>query len=256
MRSKNLLGLHAARRKYKDNKQKVLQFLRQEKYSTSSILMKLLQLEYRSSICKVLRKMMAENLVKKHKWTGTIILWGITSNGLHHASDFQEQIMDWSYFEPSKIKDITLRHQLDVQQVHAACILKNINFTVGRLLGSREAQDKIPDGVFDIYNKKIALEVERHIKSKRRYDAILYDYLKAIDSSKYNHVLYVSPDEKTRDRVKKAFFSLKQITMYAGGRRQMLTINPELHLIYFDFISLQEVDMYLLRLQKILKNSL
>ena len=87
----------------------------------------------------------------------------------------------------------------------------------------------------------MALEVERHIKSKRRYDAVIYNYLKLIKAGKYDSVLYVSDDDSMAQRVKKAITSLKSITMTVNGRKQKLLLKPEVHFSYFDFVGIEQV---------------
>ena len=181
------------------------------------------------------------NLVKKHRFTHFFLLWGITSNGIHAAVNAHYKVTDWNCFEPSKVKILTLDHQLDIQRIHAMCIQKEIGFIPGRMLGSRAAADKVPDGVITINGTRIAIEVERNVKSKRRYDSIIYNYLKAIKAGEYESVIYVMPDEAKCEQVKNAFYSINKITMVINGIKKPLIITPEKHLMFFTFLTLADI---------------
>jgi hypothetical protein len=241
----NLLTLQKAKQKQINNQQKLLTFLYQEKYSTAAIVQQIINLKTRSGTCKVLRKMERDNLIKKYNHSESLVLWGITQHGLHEALTGNEERIDWNYFEPAKVNIATLDHQLDIQKIHAVCMGKKLDFRTGRLLGSRAHNDKIPDGIIEIGDKRIAVEVERHVKSKRRYDAVIYNYLKAIKAGSYHHILYVAPDEKKREQVKNAIYNIGKITMNVSGKKKILTVQPEKHFVYFDFISIEDTSTYI-----------
>jgi hypothetical protein len=243
--SANLLKGKEIKQRSQQNQQKILEFLYAEKYSTSMIIKEVLGIKTRAGICKILRRMERDKLVKRHKLNNWVLLWGITSSGIHEAAETQDKITDWTYFEPSKVTLSTLDHQLDLQKVHAACIQNNLKFIPGRALGSRSQSDKIPDGIIIKDNKKIAVEIERHAKSRRRYDAIIYTYLKAIKAGKYNRILYISPTQKKANQIKKIFHSINKITMTVNGKNKPLKIIPEKHLVFFGFGSISLTKDYM-----------
>lgn len=238
----NLLTISQAKERKSQNEKKILSFLLSEKYSNASILSEVVGVKTRSGICKILRKMEARKLLKRHVVNPYMSIWGITNVGLHEAQIEQDKVKDWSYFEPSKVNVLTLNHQFDIQKIHSVCLELGLDFISGRELGSRADSDKIADGIIQLGDYKIAVEVERHVKSKRRYDAVIYNYLKLIKSGVYNSVLYVCPDESKTEQVKKAMHSLEKITMKINGRNKDLLINPEIHLSYFDYVALDEVS--------------
>jgi hypothetical protein len=245
IRIENLFEPQISKKKGVENERKILQFLLKEKYAISSILTKILGFKNRNSVLKILKRMEVKGLIKKHKINIFTMLYGITNQGVHEAQSIQEKITDWHYFEPSKINPLTLQHQLGIQSVHADCVSKGIDFTPGRELGSRADSDKIADGVININGKKIALEVERHVKSKRRYDAVIYNYLKLIKSGEYYCILYVSDTRAKAEQIKKAMHSISKINMKINGQKKVLKMDPKIHLSYFDFIGLEDVDLYL-----------
>jgi hypothetical protein len=233
---RNLLGLKQAKQKSLENQQKLLQFLYAEKYSKATILQEVIGIQTRSAICKILRRMQQANLIKRHQYVNSIVLWGITPNGIHEAIGKDENINDWTYFEPSKINLNTLEHQFDVQRIHALCVRQNLDFIPGWSLGSRADNDKVPDGIIITGTNRIAIEVERNVKTKRRYDAIIYNYLKAIKAGKYTKVLYIAPTSEKCQQIKKVFYEIGKITMKINGVNKLLKLSPEKHLRFFEFM--------------------
>jgi hypothetical protein len=247
--TENLLSLPEAKEKSRLNQKKILKFLYAEKYSTSRILKELVGIKTRSGMCRLLRKMEKQKMIKKHQYSYSVVLWGITYSGIHEAIESHEEITDWTYFEPSKVHLSTLEHQLAIQQLHVICIRQNLPFKAGRTLGSRATSDKIPDGIITIGNTVIPCEIENHIKSRKRYDGIIYNYLKGVKAGKYDEILYIAPTPKKRDQIKKVFLTMKKITMTINGRKVPLKPEPEKHLGFFHFICLQDVETYLTNLK-------
>ena len=119
---KNLLQAPTAKQKGVQNEAAILQFLLEEKYSTARVLTVLLGFADRSSILKVLKRMIDKRWIKSHQLDRLTKLYGITQSGIHEAQRHCDVIADWKYFEPSKVNPNTLLHQLMVQEVHALCV--------------------------------------------------------------------------------------------------------------------------------------
>ena len=246
---KNLYNPKISKKKGVENECNILNFLLKEKYSTAAILQKIVDVKSRSAICRILKRMEKKGLLRKHRVNLLRVIYGITNSGLHEAQSDQEKIQDWHYFEPSKVNPLTLDHQLDIQQIHAFCTENKLNFVTGRELGSRADADKVADGIIEIGDKKIAIEVELHVKSKRRYDSVIYNYLKLIKSGEYYSVLYVSDTLEKVQKIKRAIHSLDKITMKIDGKNKDLKIT-EAHLSYFEFLALDEVNGHIQTLKK------
>lgn len=75
---------------------------------------------------------------------------------------------------------------------------------------------KYPDGLIVLAGKTYALEVEREAKSQRRYREIISAHLMAVERGLYDRIIYLSPDNHTKNRVKKMILSVK--TIHFGGR--------------------------------------
>ena len=248
--TENLLSLAEAKEKSRINQKKILKFLYAEKYSTSRILKELVSIKTKSGMCRLLRKMAKNKMVKKHQYSYSVVLWGITHSGIHETIEPHEEITDWTYFEPSKVNLSSLEHKLAIQQLHVICVRQNLPFKTGRALGSRASSDKMPDAIITIGNTIIPCEIENYIKSRRRYDGIIYNYLKGIKAGKYDDILYIAPTPKKRDKIKKIFLTMKKITMTVNGRKVPLKPNPEKHLGFFHFICQQDTETYLADLKK------
>lgn len=241
----NLLSGKAPLQRGLENQHRILQFLQQEKFSTRQILQSLLGIKTRGGLWKILSKMEKKNWVKQYSFSSSFTLWGITIDGIKECAFTEGATHDFTAFQPSKISSSTIQHSLDIQAVHVACEQLGIEFQPGRELGSRAEVDKIPDGLVHINGKLLAIEVERTLKSSGRYDAIIYNYLKAIKQQDYVRVVYVMPDAKKLQQVKRSIFNLGHITMHVHGEKQRIKLNPETHLSYFDFVSLNKLPDYL-----------
>lgn len=238
----NLYPAKVAREIGHQNEQKLLQFLLYQKYSTAAILKDVIGLQYNSSMRKLLRRLLAKGWVKKHAMMSNLVLWGITQPGLYEAQNDQGIITEWHYFEPSKVKLSMLEHHLDIQRVHVVCIRKGIEFTLGQQMGSRGNADKIPDGMIITPTETIAVEIERYPKSRRRYDAIIYHYLKQVKARAITQIWYISPTEKKANQIKSVMHSIDRITMKVGGRNQTLNLDSKVHLSFFHFIALDKIE--------------
>ena len=241
----NLVSPALSRVKSLQNQEKILSFLLHEKFSTCTVLKEILCIKDTGSMRRILRRLESKNFIKKHVENGQITIWGITQQGVYEAQDSDESITQWSYFEPSKFNITTLNHHLEIQKIHIECIKNNIDITLGNQLGSRKEADKVPDAILRINGNNIALEVERHAKTKRRYEAVIYHYLKEIRDKKVAKVLYICPTKKKAEQIKKVIFSIEKLTMTSSARKEVLRIKPDVHLAFFEFISLDEFPSYL-----------
>lgn len=181
----------------KDKKQMILKFLRDETWTNIPNIQQLLDIKYVNAH-RTLSQLQRDGMVRSHTYRGIggqFTLWGITPHGLAFAFDEDEPWQNRSHFEPSKVALSTLDHTLDIQLAHIKALKAGwTNWVDGRYLpGSPE---KRPDGVVnDSDNKIVAIEIERTIKTKKRYEMILSSYLQAIKRSDYDYVIYLSPSE-------------------------------------------------------------
>lgn len=250
MIEKNLLAGSKAWEKGRSNEQVILKFLAVEIFSKAKILSELLSIKSHSSVLKILRRMQEKGLITKHVVNNRNTVWGITNHGLQLAVYSDSAVNNQRYFIPSRINTLTLEHTFDGQYVHAICSNNGLEYRPGSLIGSRSEFDKIPDGIIHTAHGDVAVEVERTIKTKQRYDAIIYNYLKLIKKGVYSKVLYVTPDMMLKMSLRKLFYSMKFVTMNVLGQKKKARLDEEKHLTYFHFISRGELQEYFAKLIK------
>ncbi len=87
---------------------------------------------------------------------------------------------------------------------------------------TRAISSKYPDLRVEIDGQVFGIEIEREVKSQRRYRGIVASHWQAIERQQYDGVLYLSPGYSTRDRlgrIVKSVFNRVRI----GGRERALT---------------------------------
>jgi hypothetical protein len=151
---------------------------------------------------------------------------GITSQGMAEADH-----IDRRGFELSKLKHSQLLHKFLCQQVHLQAIKQNYKFISGRWLTDEwfgGKNTKRPDAIIITQdNQKIAIEAERTIKSKYRYQQIIVQYLKMIKANQVIKVRYVMPDENKTKMIEKTMKSIKSVTVSTNGQKRQFNLTDD-----------------------------
>jgi len=227
----NLISSKIERDRIKAEKQaKVLSFLLEERFSTASVLAPLLNITI-NGMQKTLRKMEKAELIKAHtvnfelsSWN--LKIWGLTPTGTLLATDIDEDV---KFFEIGRIKPITIAHSLALQRV------KVISMSLGwgewessskmlkKANESRSMWVQVPDAVaLSPKGRKVAIELERTVKTPKRYIEILANYAEMISMGVIDEVVYVCPEQLTLrlerlfNRIEKIIFKGKVITTPDG----------------------------------------
>jgi hypothetical protein len=231
-----LIESYNARYERREEKQSlILRFLRDEIWSAGYILCSVIGVSP-TGVYKTLGQLEAQGLIKSHSILGlNFKLYGITQQGLLYAWDVSEQYEDRSYFEPSRVKPLMVQHYLDTQKARLqAEVLGWCGWTPGHLLPP--GIEKRPDAVVnDICGRRIAIELERTVKSKKRYAAIFGVYLQSIKRGEYHSVHYVCGDSDFAVRLKRLFLSINVVPV--AGKRVSIC---EKHHARFPTFSLNE----------------
>ncbi|MDP1539500.1 MAG: MobC family replication-relaxation protein [Moraxellaceae bacterium] len=212
----------------------VLSFLRDEVWSSSQVLTVLLG-GSPALTSKTMSQLERRGYVLRHQLEPLRqLLWGITPHGLAHAWD-DEQMQFRAYFEPSKLSALAVPHHLDIQYVRLKAQSAGwSNWTPEALLPRGLA--KRPDAtVLDPAGRKIAVEIERRVKTVKRYEAIFSVYLQAIKRGEYDQVHYIVSDNKLAARLQRVFGLIKSVPVL--GERIQLT---EKHRARFTVVSLSD----------------
>jgi hypothetical protein len=163
-----------------------------------------------------LRKLEAQNLIRSGfldvAYGRNIQLWGITSNGLAHSFDDDEQYQERPTFSVKKVTQSTMQHKLDLQNVRVLCEKRGYqNWRDGSKLGLRKSGFKVPDSLVDMNGNTVAIEVERTIKTAKRYADIIASHLRAARDGHWDKVIYLCPDEQVKKQLMKVFLSVKEL---------------------------------------------
>lgn len=201
----------------------VLNFLRDETFSTAPVLGRRLKLKH-SATHTTLNGIQKRGLIKQIyvqfeiTSPGHLSIWALTPMGALLAAD------DGScdYYDVGRIPIITMAHSIAIQRV------KVIALEVGweQWLSSRKMRQiahkersrwlQVPDA-FAVSPKgqKIALELERTTKSFKRYEEILSNYCQMLLDKTIDHVVYICP-EKITPRLERLFLRIDSIFVNGG----------------------------------------
>lgn len=141
-------------------------------------------------------------------------LWGITSDGLAIVLTPDDNIFP-ARFEPSKITGWTLEHHLDNQVARLILEKKGasgwINGDRSTFLRQYQVKHR-PDGVIALPDGKvIAIETERRLKTKARYQSIIASHLLARTQKHWIYVFYIVPDLQKKRALELLFSSVKHV---------------------------------------------
>lgn len=182
----------------------VLGFLANEMFSTSEILGQLLGLS-RTATFKTLKSMEKQDLVRLHHieyelaQRGKQTIWGLTPKGALLATDLDNFQVD--FYEAGRIATSTMAHSIAIQRVKLPGLKKGwTDWVSSRRLKQIAAKDKmkwkqIPDALAtSLDGKFIAFEVEKNIKTPKRYQVILSNYAKMFLDQTVDQVFYIGPE--------------------------------------------------------------
>ena len=199
----------------------VLGFLRDETWSSSKVLTELLGGSL-SSTSKTMSQLAIRGYVIQHQIEPLRqMLWGITTHGLAHAWDNELQMQARTHFEPSKLSLLAIPHHLAIQYARLKALRAGwTDWVPERLLP--KGIEKRPDAVVRADDGCIvAVEIERHVKTLKRYEVIFSAYLQAIRRGEYDVVHYIVPDRKFVTRLQRVFGLIKSVPVI--GERVQLT---------------------------------
>ncbi|MCL4470127.1 MAG: hypothetical protein M1547_03095 [Gammaproteobacteria bacterium] len=186
----------------------LLGFLRDELYTTATVVGQLLGLNSRQAIHTTLTAMERDELVRRETVTTPagrrVTLWGITSHGQAFAFDPASEVPQERYFEPGRVGLTVLQHTMDLQTLRLQAEVAGwAGWMLGDRMGKWAKNQSRPDAIVaDPQGIKWGIECERTIKTRKRYEAILKDRLLAIKQGTVNKVVWLCPTEEQSNRLK------------------------------------------------------
>lgn len=203
--------------RHREKIHRLLNFLKEETYSDFKTLMVLFGFRDHKSLYALLSKVEGMRLIQKHvlvSRTMKISLWGITSNGLAVVLTPGDELFP-TRFEPSKITGWSLEHHLDNQMARIILEQKGasgwVNGDRTTFLNRYQVSHR-PDGLITLPDGTvIAIETERHLKTKARYQSIIASHLLARTRKDWIYVFYIMPDSQKKRAIELLFGSIKHV---------------------------------------------
>lgn len=235
----NLICDPALRLQRKAQKEQALfRFLRQHLWSTQGILQQVMGLSSRQAAHKTLTTLEKRGLLRRHTYDalgGKITIWGITHQGQAVAFDTESESFIPVYFEPSRISEQTIHHELDLQCLRLVAESRGWkNWQDGNRLEMQDKNHKRPDAIAQHSSGSIvAIECERTFKSLKRYEQILIHYLKWLKTENIHEVIWLSPTPEMSKRLQMMLTSISDVRIQG----QKVLIEPERHHQHLHFCS-------------------
>lgn len=142
-------------------------------------------------------------------------IYGITPHGLGLVGKF-----DSRHFELGKTNTSYISHHIDTQIVRLNAEENDWeDWQPGKSLYGQHLE-KVPDAIVTNPNeKRVAIEIERHIKTPKRYSEIISAHLQAITQKRWAEVHYLCPDNLHK-KVEAAFMHIDSV-LVKGERIQL-----------------------------------
>lgn len=196
----------------------LLRFLRDELYTTppvAALVMRCGERAARQTVAALER----DGLVRRHSFVfmpglPPVVLVAVTEHGQGMAfyPDKGEQPVE-RVFEPGRYSLTYLHHTTAMQRLRVAAEQSGVikKWLPGEMLGAGRKHEKRPDAVLLTGGGvRVAIEVERSLKSQKRYAAVLCGHLEAIQQKKWSRALWVSPTDDFAKRVRALVLSTRR----------------------------------------------
>jgi len=219
-----------ARRKRK--REAAIRFLALETWTIQRVLQSVLRCS-RSASYKLISQLEKEGIIRSHAIEDLrLTALGITPHGVAIASSEYDLPISLATFQPSKIRPVSVAHRIDLQRARVAAEGSGwTDWTLAKSLP--KTWTKLPDAVAQSASGQIvAVELERVVKSRRRYEAILSQHLQAITQGRYDIVHYVSPSRPVASAIDRMFRSVSRVPV--GGQRVTLSAKHRARLPVFE----------------------
>jgi len=216
-RKQTLLSSSERRQRRAERQHQVLRFLREEIWSSTELLGVVMGIKTPQGIHKALLSIEKEGLISRMPVTicgrRALSVWGITPHGQALAFDVDSEDPISAYFEPSRLSLSGMDHHLDIQRIRLSASGAGWrDWMPGSRLGRSSPKSKRPDAIAqNPSGVVVAFEVERTIKTNKRYEAILSHYLQKIKAGDYGYVQYVSPTADFALRLERVIRNIKAV---------------------------------------------
>lgn len=128
---------------------------------------------------------------------------GITSRGQQRIADIQGRKPRDRTFLPRSVGISSIPHRLDLQRLRIALTAAGAeDWWPGVAYRVPNRGDVVPDAVCKCKGERLAIELERTIKSEARYAEVFGKHFTLIEAKKWGHVVYVCLTESDANRMR------------------------------------------------------
>lgn len=223
-----------------EKRSRLLRFLRDEIYTTAPIAGQVMGIRSRQAIYTTLLRISRDGEIRSANLdTGDrTILWGITPHGQACAYDPDTEAPADKIFEPGRVGKLVLNHTLDLQRIRLMVEAAGwVDWVAGDRMGKWKKGMSRPDALVTHPNgNRVAIEVERTIKTRKRYASIIVERLRAVKEGHISRVVYTCPTIDQARRLKGLFEQIPWVPV--NGQRVALT---EKHRSAFTFTDYQHI---------------
>lgn len=219
----NLLSNRAAiAERVEAKRRRLVEWLREEVYTdyqTAAVVLGVTP----ATAYKTLGTMERDQIVERHA-VGRSSVWALTTTG--QLTYLQEGDDPLGLFDP-RVSEVTVRHTLAIQRARLTAEAAGwTGWKSERRLRKEAAAAKeagkisewlrVPDGVATAPDGRvISIEVERTVKTPKRYQAIMADYLQMRKAGTVAEVQYLCETDKLAAGLSRLFQSIKSVTIRA-----------------------------------------
>jgi hypothetical protein len=156
-------------------------------------------------------------------------IYGITSHGLALMDEF-----DKPFFQLGKTNSSYIPHHLQTQRARLAAEAAGwTEWVPGKMLHGKGLL-KVPDAIATSPSgKRVALEIENHIKSPKRTEEVVSAHLQSVTRKLWDEIHYLTPADMSA-RVEKAFLHVQSVPV----KGERVPLDPR-HRAAFKFFDLQ-----------------
>jgi len=210
----------------------VVEFLASgEVYTSPAILGALLGLHPRRAH-DLVQRLVRDGLLATERLGPKLLLVGITPMGLAYSE--HPAAVRCPRFEPGRQSPQFIEHHLDTQRARLQAEALGWTWEAGKVLYGR-GWNKVPDALaISPAGERLAIEIERTIKTGLRYSQIIPAALRDIKVGRYDRVQYLSPQGRA-DAVARALRRVEAVKV--GGENVRLT---DAHWARFAFANLAD----------------
>ncbi len=221
-----------------EKRELILNWLKVEGHSSADILSMVVGMKAQGAHT-TLKAMIRDGLLRCEDLpTGSKVqvIYGLTPHAAALACDFVNNIIV-NYFEPGRVSAWTLQHSLSIQKLRLHLEAEGWTGWKSDRQCKREGQQnkwlKVPDALaINPDGLNVAIEVERSIKSLKRYPEIFANYLQMTKQEQVSAVYYYCVGSVTADRMRQIFQNIKQVKI----KGELITLQPH-HYQQFHFFN-------------------